>query len=318
MPGSQPDFTHSAVTGTVGVVLPYDSPPAAFAQLAESAGFCRLASGEHLLFRRPILNAFVALAAAAGATRRIRLLSALTLLPLYPAALAAKLVSSLDVVSAGRFDFGVGIGGEVPEEFQIGGVAISERGRRTDDALLAIRELFTGEPTPGRELGQPFYSVSDLMLPKPVQEHPPIWVGGRSKHAIRRAARYGDMWLPYLMTPDQLAAGAAALAAEAEELGRGGSVGVAVSCFVCVGHDGTSAQRQAREFVARLYDVEERRVARYVVAGTIGHVVRRLQEYLEAGASTVLMNFCAEGAEVGAMAMLAGREIRPLLETRTG
>ena len=66
-------------------------------------------------------NGFVALAAAAGATERIRLLSSLTVLPLYPAALAIKLATTVDQVSGGRFDMGVGVGGEHPPEFVAAG-----------------------------------------------------------------------------------------------------------------------------------------------------------------------------------------------------
>ena len=82
------------------------------ARAAEEAGYDGVATGEHLFFHGPVTNAFVSLAAAAGATTRIRLLSSLTVLPLYPAALAAKLAATLDQVSGGRFDMGVGVGGE--------------------------------------------------------------------------------------------------------------------------------------------------------------------------------------------------------------
>jgi alkanesulfonate monooxygenase SsuD/methylene tetrahydromethanopterin reductase-like flavin-dependent oxidoreductase (luciferase family) len=90
--------------------------------VAEDAGYDGIATGEHLFFHVPHANSFVALAAAAGATSRIRLLSSLTILPLYPAAMAAKLATTLDQVSGGRFDMGVGIGGEYPAEFVAAGV----------------------------------------------------------------------------------------------------------------------------------------------------------------------------------------------------
>ena len=85
---------------------------AAEARAAEEAGYDGVAVGEHLFFHSPHPNGFIALAAAAGATSRIRLLSSLTVLPLYPAALAAKLATTLDQVSGGRFDMGVGVGGD--------------------------------------------------------------------------------------------------------------------------------------------------------------------------------------------------------------
>src|SRR4051794_12116536 len=111
------DRNVNAIEGltSVGIHIPYEASPQDFAPVAERAGFDRLAYGEHVLFRQPLLNGFAALSAAAAVTTRVRLLSAITLLPLYPAALAAKLVASLDHLSDGRFDFGVGVGGEVPE-----------------------------------------------------------------------------------------------------------------------------------------------------------------------------------------------------------
>src|SRR5699024_3373664 len=84
----------------VGLSLSSDQPSAAAeARQAEELGFDLVATGEHLFFHVPVTNAFVSLAAAAGATHRIRLLSSLTLLPLYPPALAIKLATTLDQVS---------------------------------------------------------------------------------------------------------------------------------------------------------------------------------------------------------------------------
>ena len=121
---------------------------------------------------------FVALAAAAGATTRIRLLSSLTVLPLYPAALAAKLATTLDQVSGGRFDLGVGVGGEYPPEFVAAGVDVAQRGARTDEALELLRALWPAARSTSTA-GSP--GVPGLApLPRPVQPGgPPLWLGGR-------------------------------------------------------------------------------------------------------------------------------------------
>src|SRR2546430_7839024 len=92
--------------------------PVDAARRLEGLGFDYLAMGEHVAFGVPTPNAFVGLSAAAAVTERIKLLSAITLLPLSPAALAAKLAAALDVVSGGRFTMGVGVGGEYPREFE--------------------------------------------------------------------------------------------------------------------------------------------------------------------------------------------------------
>lgn len=302
----------SARDVTVGVCLPYSSPPAQYAALAEGLGYERLSYGEHLLFRRPILNAFVALASAAGATRQIKLLSALTLLPLYPPALAAKLAFSVDAIAPGRFELGVGVGGEVPEEFAAVDVDLATRGRRVDDTLRAIEELRTGVPSDGDPLGRAFHEWAPLMTPKPSAPIP-LWVGGRSEAAIRRAARVGDVWLPYLVTAEQLARGVDEVNALSVEHGRPGAVTAAVTCFVFVSDDRVEARREGRAFVSRLYDLEADRVDRYVVAGTGDDVARRLAELVDAGATAVNLNFCAEGAAVEAMTRRAAAEVLPAL-----
>jgi alkanesulfonate monooxygenase SsuD/methylene tetrahydromethanopterin reductase-like flavin-dependent oxidoreductase (luciferase family) len=111
--------------GTAG-----DPGTAAEARRAEQLGFDLVAAGEHVFFHGPTANAFVTLAAAAAVTERVRLLSALTILPLYPMAMAAKLAATLDLVSRGRFDLGVGVGGEFPPEFAASGVPVGGRGTR--------------------------------------------------------------------------------------------------------------------------------------------------------------------------------------------
>ena len=176
------------------------------AQLLESLGFDFLSTGEHVMQgspHRPSTMVVPVLAAAAGATRRIRLLASVVLLPLYHPVLLAKLLAILDNVSAGRLIVGVGVGGEYPEEFEALGVPVEERGARADESLELLRRLWTGEPVTyeGR-----FWNVRGVALvPPPVQKPlPPIWVAGRRPAAMRRAARFGDGWYPHLYSPQRL------------------------------------------------------------------------------------------------------------------
>src|ERR1700754_864452 len=135
--------TEAVVSTEFGVTLQSGADPGAFATLAEDAGFDYLACGEHLSFHGPTTNAFISLAHAAGVTSRIKLVSAVTLLPLYQPVVAAKLAASLDVVSGGRFTLGVGIGGEYPKEFEAAGVAVESRGARTDEGLEVVRRVLS-------------------------------------------------------------------------------------------------------------------------------------------------------------------------------
>ncbi len=267
----------------IGVGVPSTEGAVAAAVRAEEAGFDRVFCGEHVFFHGPVPNAFVVLGAAAAATERIRLLSGITLLPLYPPALAAKMASTLDVVSAGRFDFGVGVGGEYPAEFEAVGVPVSERGRRTDEALAAIGHLFAAERASfeGR-----WTSFSDVGLdPRPAQpDGPPIWIAGRGEAAMRRAARFADVWMPYMYTPEMLAESVATVAAQTSELGRPDPVATGIYAFVCVDRDGELARRRIAEAVGQGYQQDFRRLGRYLVAGTPAECSERLREYVDAGA----------------------------------
>ena len=114
--------------------------------------------------------------------------------------LAAKMLSTIDVMSGGRLIVGVGAGW-LEEEFEaLGAPAFAERGKVTDEYLQAFRELWT-RPEPRFE-GR-FVKFADIAFaPKPVQKpHPPLWIGGESGPAMRRAAKLGDGWYPIGTNP---------------------------------------------------------------------------------------------------------------------
>jgi probable F420-dependent oxidoreductase len=283
------------------------------AREAEDAGFDAVASGEHLFFHGPVGNAFVALAAAAGATTRVRLISSLTILPAYPAAIAAKLAATLDLVSGGRFELGVGVGGEYPPEFTAAGVDPATRGARTDEALELFRRLWAGGPVSfdGR-----FTRIPGLELqPAPVQSGgPPIWVGGRSAAAVRRAGRFADVWLPYMYTPEQLAESLAGVREEAERAGRDPSaVRGAVFCWGAVGADGPAAREVAVRGVSEVYQQDFSRLAdRYLLHGTPDAVGARALEYRDAGAEWLV--FAPVAAERAGIVAAFAEEVLPRLQ----
>ena len=115
---------------------PYDV--AASARRIEQLGFDIIGCGEHVSFYGDTANGFVSLSVAAGATTRAKLMSTITLVPLYPAALLAKMGAALDVASGGRYIMGVGVGGEFANEFEACNVPVNQRGSRTDDALEVV------------------------------------------------------------------------------------------------------------------------------------------------------------------------------------
>jgi probable F420-dependent oxidoreductase len=268
------------------------------ARAAEDAGYDGVASGEHLFFHSTHPNGFVALAAAAGATSRIRLLSALTVVPLYPAALAAKLATTLDRVSGGRFDLGVGVGGEYPPEFVAAGVDVAQRGARADEALELFRALWAGGPV---DFSGRFTRVPGLTLdPGPVQPGgPPLWLGGRRPAAIRRAGRFGDVWMPYMYTPEQLARSLAEVREAAEAAGRDpAAVRGAVFCWGGVGEDAARSRQQVVDTVSAVYQQDFDPLAdRYLLHGDPDRVAVRAREYADAGAETLVFSPVGAGAQ---------------------
>jgi probable F420-dependent oxidoreductase len=300
----------------VGVTVGLDqSDIAGEARRAEAAGFDQVAVGEHLFFHGPTTNAFVALAAAAGATERIRLLSALTIVPVYPLAVLAKLVASLDQVSGGRFDFGVGVGGEYPPEFVAAGVDVKQRGARTDEALAVLGPLLAGEKVDhsGR-----FAEIPGLALQPPAVQRPgpPVWLGGRKPAAIRRAGRFADVWLPYMYSPQQLAKSLAEVNAAAVECGRpAGAVRGAVYCWGAVHTSADRARQSAIDVVSNVYQQDFTPLAdRYLLHGDPERVLARLREYHDAGAEQLVFSAAAgTPAERAAMLELFAAEVLPVV-----
>ncbi len=264
------------------------------ARNAEDVGFDYIGAGEHLFFHTATPNSFVQLAAAAGATSRIRLVSAVTLLPLYPAPLVAKLAASLDRVSGGRFELGIGSGGEYPAEFAAVGVPIDERFRRVTEGLHVIEQLFTGEKI---TFDGEFTRLTEVALQPPPHQRggPPLWLGGRKDGAIRRAGRFADVWMPYMVDPQMMSTTLTQVRRHATEHGRSAEeVKGAVLAWTCVDDDRNWAHRTGLTAVSANYRQDFTKLAdKYLLLGTPDDVVARLREFADAGTETVLLQIAA-------------------------
>ncbi|WP_433894298.1 TIGR03619 family F420-dependent LLM class oxidoreductase [Streptomyces sp. CA-111067] len=175
---------------------PLDDGAAALraARHAEDLGFDHVAVGNRLLDSGFGLDTdpLVLLSAVAGATTRVRLLTSVLVAPHYPALLLANQAATLDVLSGGRLILGVGTGWN-PDEFAAAGVPVRERGARTDDHLGAARALWARRPA---DFEGRFTTLrgANLGVPPVTPGGPPVWVGGSSDPALRRALRLGDGW----------------------------------------------------------------------------------------------------------------------------
>jgi len=146
------------------------------------------------------LEQLTLMAFVAAKSERLRLITSVMILPYRNPVLTAKMLATIDVLSRGRVTVGAGVGW-LREEFDaLGATAFDRRGAVSDEYLRIFKALWTQNPASFH--GQ-FYRFDDLKcLPQPVQKpHPPIWIGGHSRAALRRAARYGDGWHPVGANP---------------------------------------------------------------------------------------------------------------------
>ena len=150
-----------------------------------------------------LLEPFTSLAYLAGRTETVRLGTAMCLLPQRNPVYTAKEVATVDWLSGGRVDLGIGVGW-LREEFGALGVSWDRRGARTDDYIEVLRSLWCTDPS---SHSGPFYELEPCnQFPKPVQDpHPPLHIGGESEAALRRVARVGQGWHTFNRRPEQLA-----------------------------------------------------------------------------------------------------------------
>jgi len=157
---------------------------------AEDNGFDDVWLSEHHFIEDGYLpSTLPAGAAIAARTKRIRIALGMLLMPFHNPVRLAEDIAVVDAISGGRFELGVGVGYKV-EEFEGFNVPFSERGARTNEALGIIRRLLDGETVTFK--GKFFEFKNVKLTPEPIQKHLPIWIGGFTPPALRRAARYGD------------------------------------------------------------------------------------------------------------------------------
>ena len=278
-------MTGSTVLSAGTLLSVVDSGIGEASRRIEDQGWDFLTTGEHVSFNIPIANAFVSLSAAAAATTRVELMSSVTLLPLYPATLAAKLGAALDNISGGRFVLGVGVGGENPREFEACGVPVGQRGARTDEALDIIRQLWTSPKVTYR--GQYADLVDVSIRPAPVRKpNPPIWIAGRREVAMRRAARFGDGWIPYMYSAQMLGE---SLETIAEHRGDRPPIEAGAYLWSCVHQDASVALDYAMTTLAKTYRQDlSPQADHYFVVGDPDHCAKRVLEYVRAGARRII------------------------------
>ncbi len=174
---------HIVVPNDIDSIYPY----------SETGEFTSSQSGEYM-------EQLTTIAYLAGVTSRIKLLTSVMVLPHRSPVLTAKMLATIDVLSQGRLIVGCGVGW-MEEEFEaIGAPPYAERGAVGNEYLRVFRELWTSDDP---SFDGEYASFSNIAFaPKPVQQpHPPLWIGGESPPALRRAGQLGDAWYPICSNP---------------------------------------------------------------------------------------------------------------------
>jgi len=282
---------------TLGMMLPNEFPHRvatgeeiiAAARRADELGVDALWVGDHVMSHTPVLDCFSVLAMLTAATRHPVLASGVLIAPLRHPVLIAKAAMTIDHLSGGRFTLGLGVGGEIPQEFQACDADLRRRGKRTDSMIEVLRDLMGGEPasSPNGSWG-----FTDVRLEPPAIQSggPPVVVGGRSAAALRRAGRLADGWLGYFMTAERFQKSWVSIESHATDSGRDpGSLLPAVLVFCSVDDDAAAARSRGDRWLVDQFHVELEKVQRYCISGTPAQVADQLSAFLDAGARHLVL-----------------------------
>jgi len=250
---------------------------------AEAVGLDSVWMGDHLVANAPILESVVAATTAAAVSERLRIGFAVMIAALRHPAWVGKQISSLQAVSGGRVEFGVGVGGEIAAEWAAAGVPVSERGRRTDALLTALPALLTGREA---TLGAPWNAT----VP-PIHPHgpmPPLWVGGRAGAALRRAVRHRAGYMALWSDEQRLLRARGRMTELAAELDAPVPP-MGIQVLVHPSEDPGHGRRELASFMESVYRIPFAKLSRYALTGGRDAIADGLSSLVDAGARTVVM-----------------------------
>ncbi len=259
-----------------------------------------MVTAEHALDCFPVLGAFV------EHTKKLILGTCVVVVPLRHPAILAKEVATLDYLSGGRIVLGVGAGPTRTRAFEAAGVDTRERGARTDEALEIMKGLWTDEPFTHRGF---FYEFEDMFMePKPVQRPgPPIWVGGHSEGALRRAGRFGDGFMPAAVTPAVYQRAMMKIERYCEEFGRDpGLVTRAMHLYFRVANSEAEASARATEDMTNRTGRPMEVLPYRSAIGTVDDCIRAVERFISCGVEHVVVNpVCKRPEFMGQMEIFA-------------
>ncbi len=303
---------HRRTEPATGPWLPELEDGRALVEMVDRLGYDSLWVGDHLSFAIPILDPFIQLAQAATFSSRLELGVGVYLLPLRHPGPVAKQAATLDHLSNGRLILGVGVGGEFKTDFQVAGVDPSERGARLTEGIEVLRKLWRGKPV--AHDGK-FFSFPELTMAPPSRQAggPPIWCGGRSPAALRRAGEIADGWLSYVVTPEMYRQSLEKIQ-EAAVGGADRDFSTGHLLFATVDDSYESALDKATETLSVRYAMDFREAAKkYCALGRPQDVAERLMEFHAAGVRHIIMDFVGPYEDRDKQFIRFSEEVLPLM-----
>ncbi|MCR9096692.1 MAG: LLM class flavin-dependent oxidoreductase [bacterium] len=239
---------------------------------------------DRVVSREPAFEPMTLLSVIAGATRRLKFGTNAVVLPFRDPVTFARQCATLDILSDGRFLPTVGVGrGDAPE-WEATGRSPAGRGKKMDEALEVMTRLWTGENV---DFEGEHYSLKGATInPRPKQQPLPLWLGGSSKPAIRRTARYGTGWLAPLQTPEEAGETVAGIKAECARIGRpipDDHYGATILFRLGEGDAPSPLPSAATKSTDPVAVAMRDRIQRMQAVGEAGTVLARVREFCENG-----------------------------------
>ena len=255
------------------------------ARRAEELALDSIIVGDHVTFFGHGNDGLITLAAVAAVTSTIELKTSVYLLPLRHPVPVALQAAQVDQLSMGRLVLGIGIGGEDPHEFESCGVDPHTRGARTNEAIQVLKRLWTEDDVTFD--GRHFQLKAVTVYPKPIRPVP-VYVGGRSDAALRRAGRYGDGYTGIWQSVDRFRQARETVAEAAAKAGRDpAAVEMGMQFWTGIAANRAEARAKVSSGMEAMYRIPFERFERYTPYGSPAEIAEFIAPYVEAGAAHV-------------------------------
>jgi probable F420-dependent oxidoreductase len=282
--------------------------------LCENSEIDSIWFSERLSSPIPVPEPVTTMAAVASRTKRLKFGPSVITLPFRSPVVLARELAMIDVLSKGRMLPAIGIGAEDERSFRAAGVPMRERARRTDEAIKIMRACWAGEPVTYEGA---YWQLDNItVLPRPVQNPMPLWIGGNSDAAAKRAGRLGDGWIPSFITPERLGEGIKVALETAKQSGRELEIDHFGALFYYYLDTDPAAARAVAQPLLPPGRADAPTMQRCTAFGPPEIVRERLEQYVAQGGSKfILRPLCPPDQMLDQLAWLA-RDVVPDFQRR--